>query len=167
MEKKTPIKKPALKKTSLRAARSVAKKVEKEAPPVIDMKAEGMLKTLGRRKEAVAQVRVVSGTGKIVINGRTVADYFTVPELLHIVTSAQKAVGQDTAIDVSVLVKGGGIRGQAEAVRLGIARALILMNETFRPTLRKIGYLTRDARVKERKKYGLKSARRAPQFSKR
>ncbi|TAK05412.1 30S ribosomal protein S9 [Patescibacteria group bacterium] len=131
------------------------------------MKTEGMLKTLGRRKEAVAQVRVMPGTGKIVINGRAVGDYFTVPELLHIVSSAQKAVGQDATIDVSVLVKGGGIRGQAEAVRLGIARALITMNEAYRPTLRKMGYLTRDARVKERKKYGLKSARRAPQFSKR
>ena len=167
MEKKTPAKKPAVKRTLVRATRPAAKKVEREAAPVIDMKTEGMLKTLGRRKEAVAQVRVLPGTGKIVINGRAVADYFTVPELLHIVTSAQKAVGQDAAIDISVLVKGGGIRGQADAVRLGIARALILMNEANRPTLRKMGYLTRDARVKERKKYGLKSARRAPQFSKR
>lgn len=167
MEKKTPAKKPAAKKTLVRTAKPVVKKVVKEAPPVIDMKTEGMLKTLGRRKEAVAQVRVMPGTGKIVINGRAVGDYFTVPELLHIVSSAQKAVGQDATIDVSVLVKGGGIRGQAEAVRLGIARALITMNEAYRPTLRKMGYLTRDARVKERKKYGLKSARRAPQFSKR
>lgn len=167
MEKKTPAKKPAAKKTLVRTAKPAAKKTEREAAPVIDLKAEGMIRALGRRKEAVAQVRVFPGTGKMVVNGRAVADYFTVPELMHIVTSAQKAVGKDAAIDVSAHVKGGGIRGQAEAVRLGIARALIVMSETFRPTLRKMGYLTRDARVKERKKYGLKSARRAPQFSKR
>ena len=170
MEKKTPAKKPVVKKAPARVARPAAKKAEKEdkeTPAVIDIKAEGMIRALGRRKEAVAQVRVIPGTGKIVVNGRAVSAYFTVPELLHIVTSAQKAVGKDTAIDISVLVKGGGIRGQAEAIRLGIARAMVLTDETFRPTLRKMGYMTRDARVKERKKYGLKSARRAPQFSKR
>ncbi len=173
MEKKTPTtKKPAAKRTATVRTAPVKKaaaphKIAGEKPAIIELSTEGMIRTLGRRKEAVAQVRIAKGTGKITVNGRVGTDYFTVPELRHILTSAQKAVGQDAAIDISVLVKGGGIRGQADATRLGIARALIIMSETFRPTLRKIGFLTRDARVKERKKYGLKSARRAPQFSKR
>lgn len=179
MEKKVTAKKTAVKKAlpagrqaaaakaKPRAAAKKAAVAEKAPATVLEMPKESAIRTLGRRKEAVAQVRLASGTGKLVVNGRPVAEYFTVPEHLHIATSAQKAVGQDPNVDISVLVKGGGVRGQAEAVRLGIARALTEMSTTFRPTLRKMGYLTRDARVKERKKYGLKSARRAPQFSKR
>ncbi len=127
----------------------------------------GMVKALGRRKEAVAQVRLVpEGSGQCVVNGREYHDYFTTDILQGIVEGPQKAVGAQKA-DISVLVKGGGVHGQAEAVRLGIARALLVVNANNRATLRAAGYLTRDARVKERKKYGLHKARRAPQFSKR
>lgn len=174
MEKKTAAKKPAAKKAAApRAAKkpAAAKKAEapktaQEAAPVA-LTAEGTVHAIGRRKEAVAQVRVGKGTGKIVVNGKPYEGYFTVEELQWTVLGPLKAAAQDANLDVSVLVKGGGIRGQAEATRLGIARALTEMSDALRPTMRKMGYLTRDARVKERKKYGLKSARRAPQFSKR
>lgn len=126
------------------------------------------LRGLGRRKEAVAQVRVTSGgTGACTINGRDWKEYFPTEELQIAVDGPQKVLGMQKNIDIQAVVKGGGIRGQAIAVRLGIARALLSADEAYRKTLRANGFLTRDARVKERKKYGLKSARRAPQFSKR
>lgn len=122
----------------------------------------------GRRKSAIARVRVVkNGSGDIRVNDRLLDEYFTSFELQNIVRGPLKTSGQETALDVSIKVEGGGVRGQAEAARLGISRALIELNPTFRTTLKKLGYLSRDARVKERKKPGLKKARRAPQWSKR
>ena len=126
------------------------------------------ISALGRRKTAIARVRLIkNGTGKIVINGVAMEKFFTTFELKGIVTDALRTVSQDTAMDVSAFVQGGGNHGQAEAVRLGIARALIELNPTYRKTLKKLGFLTRDPRAKERKKPGLKRARRAPQWSKR
>lgn len=126
------------------------------------------LSAVGRRKRAIARVRLFrNGTGKIVVNGQDCASYFTM--LIARATCQQPldAVGQADKVDVESLIIGGGIRAQADALRLGIARALCLMNPTFQRALRKVGYLTRDARIKERKKPGLKRARRAPQWAKR
>jgi len=121
----------------------------------------------GRRKTSVARVRLVPGDGKIIINDRDFENYIPTPALREIVK--QPLVVTDTLgrYDVLVNVKGGGFTGQAGAIRHGIARALLEVNPDFRPILKREGLLTRDARVKERKKYGLKGARRAPQFSKR
>lgn len=121
----------------------------------------------GRRKESVARVRLVAGDGRIVINGRNIDDYFNLETLKAIVR--QPLVLTDTAnrYDVLVNVDGGGYTGQAGAIRHGISRALLEVDNELRPALKKAGFLTRDPRMKERKKYGLKAARRAPQFSKR
>lgn len=121
----------------------------------------------GRRKESVARVRLVAGDGRIVINGRSIDDYFNLETLKAIVR--QPLVLTDTAnrYDVLVNVDGGGYTGQAGAIRHGISRALLEVDNELRPALKKAGFLTRDPRMKERKKYGLKAARRAPQFSKR
>ena len=121
----------------------------------------------GRRKKSVARVRLVPGDGKILINDRELDDYFGLATLKVIVK--QPLVLTDTAAKFDVLCKviGGGVTGQAGAIRHGIARALIKADEEFRPVLKKAGFLTRDPRMKERKKYGLKKARKAPQFSKR
>lgn len=121
----------------------------------------------GRRKTSVARVRLIPGNGKIVINKRDIDDYFDYDTLK--VTVKEPLVVTDTLgkYDVIVNVHGGGFSGQAGAIRHGIARALVEVNEEFKPILRKAGFLTRDARMKERKKYGLKKARKAPQFSKR
>ena len=122
----------------------------------------------GRRKSSVARVRLYpNGTGAITINGRDIDDYFGL-ETLKLVTR-QPLVLTDTIgkFDVVATVSGGGVSGQAGALRHGIARALLGVNEEYRPALKKAGFLTRDPRMKERKKYGLKAARRAPQFSKR
>ena len=126
------------------------------------------IQTLGRRKEAVAQVRLYpNGTGKSTVNGREGKDYFTIETMLQKVTLPFEKIGMINQFDVTVQVKGGGITGQADSVRLGIARALVEWNASLRTTLKKEGYLSRDARVRERKKYGKKSARRSPQWSKR
>lgn len=123
---------------------------------------------LGRRKTSIARVRLIkNGKGMMSVNGKPMDKYFTTYELREIVASPLKTSGQETAVDVSASVEGGGIRGQAEAVRLGISRSLIIMNPAFRKTLKKLGFLTRDPRAKERKKPGLKKARRSPQWSKR
>ena len=122
----------------------------------------------GRRKSSVARVRVYeNGTGSIIINGRDIDDYFGLDTLKLIVR--QPLVSTDTLgkVDVICTVAGGGVSGQAGAIRHGISRALLTVNGEFRPTLKAAGFLTRDPRMKERKKYGLKAARRAPQFSKR
>jgi len=125
-------------------------------------------RALGRRKEAVARVRLMSnGKGEIFINNKKLDQYFPYFELKNKVTGPLDLVGKRTAFDFSVKVNGGGKVGQAAAVGLGIARALIEFNEEYRPVLRSGGYLTRDPRAKERKKFGLKRARRAPQWSKR
>ena len=121
----------------------------------------------GRRKTSVARVRLIPGTGKIVINKRDIDDYFDYDTLKVIVREPLVITDTLGKYDVVVNVHGGGFTGQAGAIRHGIARALVEANEEFKPVLRKAGFLTRDPRMKERKKYGLKKARRAPQFSKR
>lgn len=128
---------------------------------------EQLTRAVGRRKSAAARVRVDKGTGNIVVNGQPFTKYFSHFELQSIVLAPLKALGKDKDLDFSVKVAGGGKKGQAVAVQHGIARALLLWNEDFKKTLKSLGFLTRDARVKERKKFGLKKARRAPQWSKR
>jgi small subunit ribosomal protein S9 len=122
----------------------------------------------GRRKTAVARVRLFPGTGEIVVNGRSVAEFFGGRQLLHsVVHSPLEVTGTTGTFNVLVKVRGGGDSGQAQAVRHGIARALVDADETFRPALRQAGFMTRDPRMKERKKVGLRRARRAKQFTKR
>ena len=121
----------------------------------------------GRRKSSVARVRVYNGTGKIIINDREIDDYFGLETLKLIVRQPLALTGTADKFDIICRVAGGGVTGQAGAIRHGIARALLLANAEYRPELKKAGFLTRDPRMKERKKYGLKGARRAPQFSKR
>ena len=121
----------------------------------------------GRRKKSIARVYLVPGTGKITINKRDIDEYLGLETLKVIVRQPIVATETDGKFDVLVNVKGGGYTGQAGAIRHGIARALLQVDADYRPVLKKSGYLTRDPRMKERKKYGLKAARRAPQFSKR
>ncbi len=121
----------------------------------------------GRRKNSVARVRVYNGTGKITINGRDIDDYFGLETLKLIVRQPLAVAEVDGKFDLVIRVGGGGVSGQAGAIRHGLARALLQYDENLRPALKKAGFLTRDPRMKERKKYGLKAARRAPQFSKR
>lgn len=121
----------------------------------------------GRRKTSVARVRLVPGEGKITINKRDIDNYFGLETLKVIVRQPLTITGTVDKYDVLVNVHGGGFTGQAGAIRHGIARALVQADAEFRPVLKKAGYLTRDPRMVERKKYGLKKARRAPQFSKR
>ena len=121
----------------------------------------------GRRKSSVARVYLVPGSGNITVNKKSLDDYFGLETLKVIVKQPLVATGADGKYDVLVNVYGGGFTGQAGAIRHGIARALLTVSADFRPTLKAAGYLTRDPRMKERKKYGLKAARRAPQFSKR
>lgn len=121
----------------------------------------------GRRKSSVARVRLVAGEGKITINGRDVAEYFNYETLIRDVKQPLVLTNNENKYDVIVTVEGGGFTGQAGAVRHGISRALLKADADLRPALKAEGFLTRDARMKERKKYGLKAARRAPQFSKR
>ena len=121
----------------------------------------------GRRKSSVARVRVYAGTGKIIINDREIDDYFGLETLKLIVRQPLSLTGTADKFDIVCRVAGGGVTGQAGAIRHGIARALLQYDENLRPALKKAGFLTRDPRMKERKKYGLKGARRAPQFSKR
>ena len=122
----------------------------------------------GRRKSSVARVRVYeNGTGSIIINGRDMDEYFGLDTLKLIVRQPLVAADLVGKVDIVVTVAGGGVSGQAGAIRHGISRALLTLNPELRPTLKAAGFLTRDPRMKERKKYGLKAARRAPQFSKR
>ena len=122
----------------------------------------------GRRKSSVARVRVYQGgTGSITINGRDIDDYFGLETLKLIVRQPLDTTDLLGKVDIVATVTGGGVTGQAGAIRHGVARALLLVNEEYRPILKAAGLLTRDPRMKERKKYGLKAARRAPQFSKR
>ncbi|MCM1495904.1 MAG: 30S ribosomal protein S9 [Bacteroides sp.] len=121
----------------------------------------------GRRKSSIARVYLVPGTGKITINKRDMNDYFGLETLKLIVNQPFEATSTQGKFDVLVNVHGGGFTGQAGAIRHGIARALCVADPEYRPSLKKAGLLTRDPRMKERKKYGLKAARRAPQFSKR
>jgi small subunit ribosomal protein S9 len=121
----------------------------------------------GRRKKAIARVRLIPGNGSVTINSRTMDDYFPEDTLKYVVNQPLVLVGAQDKFDVFVNVLGGGTSGQAGAVRHGIARALVVADENYKAALKKAGFLTRDPRMKERKKYGLKKARRAPQFSKR
>ena len=122
----------------------------------------------GRRKSSVARVHVYpNGTGSITINGRSIDEYFGLDTLKMIVRQPLVATATEGKVDIVATVKGGGISGQAGALRHGVARALLLADGDYRAILKKAGFLTRDPRMKERKKYGLKAARRAPQFSKR
>ena len=121
----------------------------------------------GRRKKSIARVYLTPGTGNITINKRSIDEYFGLETLKVIVRQPLVATDNVDKFDVKVTVRGGGTTGQAGAIRHGIARALLTVDNDFRPVLKKAGYLTRDPRMKERKKYGLKGARRAPQFSKR
>ncbi|HLM84499.1 MAG TPA: 30S ribosomal protein S9 [Candidatus Bathyarchaeia archaeon] len=137
--------------------------------------AEKYLQGIGRRKLSVARAKIfvssekkeAKGEPEILVNGKPYKTYFCLAELREIVMSPLKTVSADGISKISVAVRGGGIRGQAESARLGIARALVLKDQEFKKTLKDLGYLTRDARMVERKKAGLKKARRAPQFSKR
>ena len=122
----------------------------------------------GRRKSSVARVHLFTGgTGKITINGRDIDDYFGLDTLKLIVRQPLVTTGTTDKVDIVCTVAGGGVSGQAGAIRHGISRALLLVDDSFRAPLKTAGFLTRDPRMKERKKYGLKAARRAPQFSKR
>ena len=121
----------------------------------------------GRRKKSVARVRLYPGTGVVTINGRDISDYFGLETMKLIVNQPFGVTDTVGKFDVVVNVNGGGFSGQAGAIRHGVARALLSADETYKPLLKKAGFLTRDPRMKERKKYGLKGARRAPQFSKR
>jgi small subunit ribosomal protein S9 len=138
-------------------ARAVARR------PVVTGNASGT----GRRKEAIARVRILPGTGQWLINGRSLDVYF--PNKVHqqLVNEPFVTLGAEGKFDVVSRISGGGVTGQAGALRLGVTRALILVDPENRPALKKAGFVTRDARVKERKKYGLKKARKAPQYSKR
>ncbi len=129
--------------------------------------AKPLCQTTGRRKEAVARVRMRPGAGAITINGRSLEDYFPSETHRMIITEPLRATESVEAYDIDATIRGGGISGQAGALRLGIARALIDVDPDQRPVLKRAGFLTRDARAKERKKYGLKKARKAPQYSKR
>jgi small subunit ribosomal protein S9 len=123
---------------------------------------------IGRRKESRARVRLMGGSGQFIVNEKEVAQYFTRHGDMDSILLPFKATGQDAGqYDVSVKVSGGGVTGQSDAVRLGLARALVLINGDWTPSLRKHGLLTRDARIKERKKPGLKRARKAPTYTKR
>ncbi|MBQ3079721.1 MAG: 30S ribosomal protein S9 [Clostridia bacterium] len=125
------------------------------------------INAVGRRKKAIARVRLVPGEGNIIINKRTLDEYFGLETLKTVVRQPLAATETAGRYDVIVTVAGGGFTGQAGAIRHGIARALVKADEELKGTVKKAGYLTRDPRMKERKKYGLKAARRAPQFSKR
>jgi small subunit ribosomal protein S9 len=123
---------------------------------------------IGRRKEATARVRVMSGSGRFIVNDKPGEEYFTRMGDVEIILSPLLAAGQDrTSLDITVLVKGGGVTGQTDAVQLGVARAMVKMSIENGPAMRKGGFLTRDPRVKERKKPGLKRARKAPTYTKR
>ncbi len=129
--------------------------------------AQVQYQAVGRRKKAIARVRLIPGEGKIVINGREIDNYFGLETLKMTVRQPLVLTSLEGRYDVLVNVYGGGLAGQAGAIRHGISRALIKADPELRPAVKKAGFLTRDPRMKERKKYGLKAARRAPQFSKR
>ena len=126
-----------------------------------------LIQTTGRRKESVARVRLRPGTGQVVINGKPVEQYFTVLTHRQAATEALRMTQTADVYDVDATISGGGVSGQAGALRLGIARALVALDDEVRPSLKKAGLLVRDSREKERRKYGLKKARKAPQYSKR
>lgn len=163
-----------VKKAPRKTAAKPRVKAEVSAADAPEMEAAELAKggtfvsTVGRRKTAIARVRLIkNGKGMITINGKKMEKYFSNYDEREQVQAPLKVTGQETAVDVSATVVGGGIRGQAEAVRHGISRALVIVNPTYRTSLKKLGYMTRDPRKRERKKFGKKGARRSPQWSKR
>ncbi len=179
----TPTKKPTAKSHAAPAkkpAHAPAKKAapkEKEhvaAEPAVAAAAApvkvagGYIYALGRRKRAIAQTKLwTTGKGAITVNDRPYTQYFPVAELRDALVAPLKAVGQDDKVTIALSVRGGGLRGQSEAARLGISRALLILNPTYRQSLKQLGFLTRDPREKERKKYGFKKARKGSQWAKR
>ncbi len=129
--------------------------------------AEALARATGRRKEAVCRARLLQGTGRFEINGRPIEDYFPSARQRMIITEPLRLTETEGRYDILCKIEGGGISGQAGALRHAISKALVDLDENLRPTLKKAGFLTRDAREKERRKYGLKKARKAPQYSKR
>jgi small subunit ribosomal protein S9 len=165
-----PAKAPAKK---VEKAEKVEKKLEKVVVEVVEKisdkktSAGDTSRAVGRRKRASARVRISIGKGEIVVNGQPLKKYFPYFAMQEAIISPLKAMGKENSMNVSVKVQGGGKKGQADAIKHGIARALVAWNTEFKKTLKTLGLLTRDARIKERKKFGLKRARRAPQWSKR
>lgn len=157
----------AEKKAKTTVRKAVTPKTVRVKKEIIQEEAAQQFRAVGRRKEAIARVRLTQGSGLFIVNEKPVETYFPSFELLQSVQAPLVQLNLRESFDVSVKVIGGGFRGQADAVRHGIARALLIVDPEYRKTLRSLGYLTRDPRVKERKKPGLKRARRAPQFSKR
>jgi small subunit ribosomal protein S9 len=159
------------KETAKSAAKPAAVKKTAAAKKAVDTGHEitdAHFYAVGRRKRGIAQVRIyTAGKGMITVNKKPFEEYFPVEDLREGILTPLKAVGMDATADVVAETRGGGIRGQADAVKLGIARALLKQNPDFRATLKPLGVLTRDPREKERKKYGLKKARKAPQWAKR
>ncbi|MER7439697.1 MULTISPECIES: 30S ribosomal protein S9 [Micromonospora] len=153
--------------TDITATEVAPEATEAPAPVARAPRGDRPIQTVGRRKEAIVRVRIVPGTGKITCNGRDLEAYF--PSKVHqqLIKDPLVTAEKPEAFDVIANLRGGGITGQAGALRLAIARALIVNEPDDRPALKKAGFLTRDARVKESKKYGLKKARKAPQYSKR
>lgn len=155
-----PRKAPIQKKTGVETAQPPVEKAKPKRP--------AYLFAVGRRKAAVARVRYYKkGEGKYLVNNQPAENYFSTVELLNYARSPLEALSLKPDGDFTVKVQGGGKRGQAEATRLGVSRLLVQLDQSYRPALKKLGFLTRDPRVKERKKYGLKRARRAPQWQKR
>jgi SSU ribosomal protein S9P len=148
-------------------ADAVATEVEEEVVEAAPIELEGPIQTVGRRKRAIVRVRLIAGSGEFICNGRTLEEYF--PNKLHqqLIKAPLVLLGRENQFDIKANIQGGGPTGQAGAFRLAIARALNAYNPAERPTLKKAGFLTRDARAVERKKAGLHKARRAPQYSKR
>lgn len=126
-----------------------------------------VINAVGRRKNAVARVFLKKGKGNITVNGKDYKEYISVSHLLHNITGPLETVGLAAEFDIDINATGGGVKGQAEAIKMGIARALVEFNAELKPALRAKGFLTRDSRMVERKKFGLRKARRATQFSKR
>jgi small subunit ribosomal protein S9 len=126
-----------------------------------------LTQTTGRRKEAVARANVRAGSGKVTVNGRAIEAYFTTPTQRMVAIEALRVTNNETVFDIDANIYGGGVNGQAGALRMAIARSLVEMDPETRPALKKAGLLTRDSRRKESKKYGLKKARKAPQYTKR
>ncbi len=156
------------KKAPAKKAPAKKKEVAAEVAETPVLAGGSYIYALGRRKTAIAKVYLIkNGKGNITINGKPMEEYFTTFESRDMVVSPIKTAGLEGAVDVSAQAHGGGLLGQADAVRLGISRALCELNPTYRKTLKKLGFLKRDPRAKERKKFGLKGARRAPQWSKR
>lgn len=161
-------KKPAAKRVAKKEPAKTSTARTTTSPAHKASSAKGYIQAVGRRKNAVARVRLHStGDGSYTINGKKYDDYFPYQLWREVVISPLPVVGLQGTATITVRVQGGGINAQSEAIRLGLSRALIVHNPDWRPTLRKLGWLTRDARKKERKKPGLKRARRAPQWQKR